>query len=181
MSSRNWFFTLLLLGVSSSLVNFCTVPLAGFAAIAVLTLTQRQGLICLTVIWAVNQALGFGFRGYPLDISTVAWGIVMLGGVLLALLLGHAIHRGVNRRSLVRPARLATLVATSLMTCFLVYELILWLASFQLGTDGGFTPSVLGSVLFTNSLWAMALSILYRVGERTKWLSQSHRHFIPLR
>lgn len=179
MPSSNWFFILFLLGASSSLVNLCTLPLVGFAAIAAETLTWRQGVMSLTLIWAVNQALGFGFRGYPLDTSTVAWGLVMLAGALAALALGRAIHRSGIRSPLARPANLGIRLTTALVVGFLTYQLILWLASFALGTAGGFTPAVLGSVLLTNGLWALALTVLFRLGERSWWLSQPRRRSIP--
>ena len=180
MASRRWLLILIFLGAFSCTVNLCTVPLVGFAAIAVSTLSRRQGVVCLSVIWAVNQALGFGLRGYPLDISTVAWGVVMLGGALFALALGHAIHRGGSPRPLTRPANFATRVAPSLLTGFLAYELILWLASFQLGTVGGFAPAVLGAVLLTNGLWALGLSVLFDIGDKNEWLLQPRRSSFPL-
>jgi len=180
MASRRWLLILIFLGAFSCTVNLCTVPLVGFAAIAVSTLTFRQGVVCLSVIWAVNQALGFGLRGYPLDISTVAWGVVMLGGALFALALGHAIQRGGNSEPVRQPANFATRVGPSLLAGFLAYELILWLASFQLGAEGGFTPAVLGSVLLTQGLWALGLSVLFGIGEKTGWLLQPRQSSLPL-
>ena len=180
MASRRWLLILIFLGAFSCTMNLCTVPLVGFAAIAVSTLSRRQGVICLSVIWAVNQGLGFGLRGYPLDMSTVAWGVVMLGGALFALVLGHAIQRGGSTRPLTRPANFATRVASPLLTGFLAYELILWLANFQLGTVGGFAPAVLGSVLLTNGLWALGLSLVFGVGDKSGWLLQSRRRSLPL-
>ena len=144
---RPWLLTLILLGAMSSVFSSCTVPLVGFAALASTTLSRRQGVVCLSVIWLVNQALGFSVRNYPLEANTVA--------------LGRLIDRRGRRPSTPGIVSLGPRVAVSLTVGFLVYELILWLASFSLGTTGGFTLAVLGSVLRTNGLWALGLSVLF--------------------
>ena len=158
---RPWLLTLILLGAMSSVFSSCTVPLVGFAALASTTLSRRQGVVCLSVIWLVNQALGFSVRNYPLEANTVAWGVMMLAASLAALALGRLIDRRGRRPSTPGIVSLGPRVAVSLTVGFLVYELILWLASFSLGSTGGFTLAVLGSVLRTNGLWALGLSGLF--------------------
>lgn len=166
-----WLLTLTVLGALSSVFTSCTVPLVGFAAVAATTLSRRQGVMSLAMIWLVNQALGFSVRSYPLEASTLAWGVVMLAAALGALALGRRANQNDHRlpRGL---AGLGSRVGVSLLAGFLLYELILWQASFLLGTSGGFTPAVLGSVLLRNSLWALGLTVLYRQGERLKLLER---------
>ncbi len=158
---RTWLLTLILLGAMSSLFSSCTVPLVGFAALAATTLSGRQGVVCLSVIWLVNQALGFSVRNYPLAANTVAWGLMMLAAALAAQALGRTIDGRSRRPSMPGIVNLGPRVAVALTAGFLVYELILWLASFWLGTTGGFTLAVLGSVLRSNGLWALGLSVLF--------------------
>ncbi|NEQ28821.1 MAG: hypothetical protein F6K28_59695 [Microcoleus sp. SIO2G3] len=60
--SRFWFLLLLSVGTLSNVVYFCTVPLAGFGAIAGATLTRRRALLVILSMWFVNQLLGFTVR-----------------------------------------------------------------------------------------------------------------------
>lgn len=82
--SRLWAMMLLGAGVASSFI-YAHTPLPAFAAASGLTLPRRRAFIMVMTIWGVNQALGFTLRGYPLELTAIAWGVVMGAGALLAV------------------------------------------------------------------------------------------------
>ncbi len=81
-----WVGGLLGLGSLSSVV-YPHAPLAGFAIAAGTTLPLKKGAVVTTLIWLVNQAIGFGLRGYPPTVEAFTWGALMLLGSWVVLLL----------------------------------------------------------------------------------------------
>lgn len=60
-----------------SLALACAAPFAGLAATAALFLSPRHAVAAALVGWAANQAVGYGFLGYPMDSQSFAWGAVL--------------------------------------------------------------------------------------------------------
>jgi hypothetical protein len=52
----------------------CAVPLAAFAAIAAMSFDRRVALAATGAVWLANQAWGFAFMHYPIDVETFVWG-----------------------------------------------------------------------------------------------------------
>src|SRR5580658_2280701 len=80
-------FCLALLTAACALASFafaCATPFAAFAVIAAATLPLRPALLVTLAAWLVNQAIGFGFLHYPLDATTLAWGVAIGGAALAA-------------------------------------------------------------------------------------------------
>ncbi|MGF1499702.1 MAG: hypothetical protein ACFB8W_23190 [Elainellaceae cyanobacterium] len=75
-------FALLVLGTISNVI-YAHTPLVAFAAMSGATLTRRRAIATALLIWLVNQALGFGLRGYPLTATAFTWGALMGVGTLL--------------------------------------------------------------------------------------------------
>ncbi|MGF1493382.1 MAG: hypothetical protein ACFBSC_13195 [Microcoleaceae cyanobacterium] len=82
-NGRFWPFALLVVGVASNGV-YAHVPLAALACMSGATLSRRRAVGIALLIWLVNQAIGFGLRGYPLTSTAFTWGALMGIGTLLA-------------------------------------------------------------------------------------------------
>jgi len=63
----------------------CGMPFAALGALAALTLPARDALVLAVLGWLANQAIGFGFLGYPLDAMTLAWGVALGFSALTAV------------------------------------------------------------------------------------------------
>src|SRR6516165_11141655 len=91
---RDWRHPLwlgLLVGASVvfSLGLACAVPLAAFAAAAALSLSRRDALLLVVLVWLVNQLVGFIFLDYPWTATTFAWGAVLGIVAIIATLAGQ--------------------------------------------------------------------------------------------
>ena len=67
-------FCLLLLTaacVLASLAFACATPFAAFAALAGAMLPLSAALLVVMAAWIVNQAIGFGVLGYPMEMNTL--------------------------------------------------------------------------------------------------------------
>jgi hypothetical protein len=67
------FFCLLLLTAACALASFafrCATPFAAFAALAGAMLPFSSALLVVFAAWIVNQAIGFGSLGYPVELHT---------------------------------------------------------------------------------------------------------------
>ena len=53
----------------------CIVPFAAIAVMAAGALSLRRALPLVALVWALNQAIGFGWLGFPHDASTMLWGL----------------------------------------------------------------------------------------------------------
>jgi hypothetical protein len=79
-------FCLLLLTVSWGLASFafaCATPFAAFAAFAGAILPLSAALPVVVAARIVNQAIGFGVLGYPVELNTFVWGFA-IGAALQA-------------------------------------------------------------------------------------------------
>ncbi len=55
----------------------CATPFAAFAVVTAAMLRLRLALLVVTAAWLVNQAIGFGRLGYPIDTKTILWGFAI--------------------------------------------------------------------------------------------------------
>lgn len=155
--SQTWFFVLTALGAISNVLYTCTVPLVGFSAIAGTTLLRRKAIFTIFSLWLVNQAIGFTLRQYPWTLSTLAWGGVMLLGAIIATIL-TAIRTQTHQKGALY---FLGQIGVTLVSSYLIYELIIWLAGFILGGVSEFTPSILWQIFMGNAIWAMGLTSIY--------------------
>jgi hypothetical protein len=80
-------FCLLLLTVACGLTTFpfaCATPFAAFAALAGAMLPLSAALPVVVAAWIVNQAIGFGVLGYPVELNTFLWGFAIGAAALIA-------------------------------------------------------------------------------------------------
>ena len=153
-----WLALLVTASVVFSLGLACAVPLAAFAATAALSLSRRDALLLIVLVWLSNQLVGFTVLGYPSDASTFAWS-AMLGVVaILATLAG----RGIAGR-LANAGRAFTATATFLVA-FAVYEATLFVVSATLlGGTEIYTAAIQGRIFVINAAAFVGLLVLHRL------------------
>jgi hypothetical protein len=131
------FVALLALGTVCSWLG-CLVPFAAISAAAAASLRTRSGAALVTIVWALNQLIGFSYHHYPHDASTYAWGVAMLVAALVAFAAARAVRA--------RPW-LAFLAA------FAAFELVLVTFSIALGGWEAYAPRVLAMISIVNAVW----------------------------
>lgn len=87
-----WMGALVAASILFSFALACGMPFAAIGALAALTMGPRDAALLAGFGWLANQAIGFGFLGYPLDAMTLVWGAALglsalaaVGGATVAL------------------------------------------------------------------------------------------------
>jgi hypothetical protein len=141
-----WLGLLVAASVVFSLGLACAVPLAAFAAAAALSLSRRDALLLILLVWLANQLVGFTVLHYPGTASTFAWGVVLGAVAVLATLAGQWIAG-----RLVDARRAFTVTATFLIA-FTVYEGALFAVSATLlGGTEIYTAAIQGRIFAINA------------------------------
>jgi hypothetical protein len=143
-----------LLTLSCALASFafaCATPFAAFAVVAAATLPLQSALVVTLAAWLVNQAIGFGFLHYPLDASTIAWGLVIGAAALAATAVSVAVLRVTERYSIVVG------LTAALIGAYAAYELVLLSATPFLGGAEDFTVAIVGRLGLLSVAWAIGL------------------------
>ncbi|QDP26420.1 hypothetical protein [Bradyrhizobium cosmicum] len=147
-------FGFVLLTVSCALASFafaCATPFAAFAVVAAAMLPLRPALLVVTGAWLVNQSIGFGVLHYPIDGSTIAWGLVIGAAALLATIAASSILR------MLPQGRTPLMLALALVAAYAVYELALLAATPLLGGEGAFTAAIVTRIGLTSAAWLAGL------------------------
>ena len=98
-------FCLVLLTAACALASFafaCATPFAAFAVVAAAMLPMRPALLIVTAAWIVNQAIGFGALGYPLNADTMLWGFAIGLAALIATATSVPVLRALPRTEVPR-------------------------------------------------------------------------------
>jgi hypothetical protein len=146
-------FCLILLMAASaltSLVFACATPFAAFAAVAVSMLRLPAALGVVAAAWVVNQAIGFGMLGYPIDPNTIMWGVAIGAGALLATLAASSVW---HLTSIGRPV----LLGLSAAAAYATYEIALFAFTPLLGDSGAFAVPVVARLGVLNVVWLIGL------------------------
>ena len=161
-SLRTWLPAVLLVAAcaSASLVFACATPFAAFAVLAAATLPLRPALVTIALVWAVNQAIGFGILNYPRDLGAMAWGLGMLAAALLTTAAAAVVFRRLA------DANLYAVYPVALMAAFAVYEVALLALVPLLGSGDGFTVEIVGNLAFVNAIWLAGLIVAYELIRR---------------
>jgi hypothetical protein len=147
-------FCLLLLTaacVLASLAFACATPFAAFAALAGAMLPLSAALLVVMAAWIVNQAIGFGVLGYPMEMNTLLWGLAI--GV--AALAATAVSAQVPRY-LPQGGRAATLTL-AVIAAYAAYEIVLLAFAPDLGGSGAFTMTIIARLGLLNVVWMLGL------------------------
>lgn len=182
-------FCFALLTISCALASFafaCATPFAAFAVIAAATLPPQSALVVTAAAWLVNQGIGFGFLHYPVDASTVLWGLVIGGATLAATAASMAMLRLMQRAST------AVALSAALVGAYAAYELVLFAATSFLDGAADFSAAILGYIGLLSVLWLIGVVAVCemvrlfnpvrgaaQLHERRADLSSASRHIKP--
>jgi hypothetical protein len=143
-----------LLTVACALASFafaCATPFAAFAVVAAATLRLRPALLVVAGAWLVNQTIGFGALHYPVDASTIAWGLAIGAAALIATAASSAVL-GVLPQD-----RSALVLSLTLVSAYTAYELTLFAATPFLGGEGAFTFAIVTRIGLRSAAWLIGL------------------------
>lgn len=156
-ASGLWRYCLIAVGSASSLI-YPHAPLVSFATLAGITLSRRQAVVSVALIWFVNQFYGFTVRHYPLSAIALLWGVTMgLGTILVALI--ASIQPQFSRRSWVGQS---AWLGMALLLGFAAYQSSFLLVNQWVGMHG-LTAEVLLRLLVREIVWAIVLFALYTI------------------
>jgi hypothetical protein len=145
----------------------CATPFAAFAAFARAILPLSAALTVVVAAWIINQAIGFGVLGYPVELNTFLWGFAI----------GAAAHRdrgidaGTHLPSIGRPVELAL----ALLAAYVAYEAVLLAFTPVLGGTGAFTVAIIARIGLLNVLCMIGLVAAY---ELLKAFALKHQEFV---
>jgi hypothetical protein len=147
-------FCFLLLTAACALASFafaCATPFAAFAVVAAATLPLQSALPVMLAAWLVNQGIGFGFLHYPVDPSTLLWGLVIGAAALAATAASIAVLRLTQRTGT------AVALSAALIGAYAAYELVLFAATPFLGGAEDFSAAIIGRLAVISALWLFGL------------------------
>ncbi len=162
-----WLWPALLVASSAvgSYVFTCATPFAALAAIAAATLAVPQALAVIVAIWALNQAIGFGFLDYPWTLDTALWGLALGAAAVIALAATMAMLRLVLRSSTVMAH------AAAFFAAFLAYQASLFAVALVLGGLEDFAPAIVAQILVLNLIWFAAFLGGHEAAKRWGWVA----------
>jgi len=163
-------FCFALLTMSCALASFafaCATPFAAFAVIAAATLPLQSALLVTVAAWLVNQGIGFGFLHYPVDASTILWGLVIGSAALAATAVSMAVLRVIERTGT------AVALSAALIAAYAAYELVLFAATPFLGGAEDFSKAIVGRLGLLSVLWLIGL---FAVCEMVRLLNSARQH-----
>ncbi|MDY7024391.1 MAG: hypothetical protein SWJ54_24090 [Cyanobacteriota bacterium] len=151
-----WSGILLAVGVATNAI-YAHAPLAAFASLSGATLSRRRAVGVALSIWFVNQAIGFGVRGYPLTPVAFTWGALMGIGTVLAVMVA-SMRLGMNPNSWLGYGR-GIVIATVLG--FAVYQSVI-LFAFPVLADGHLMGwGIVGKLFLKHLMWAGGITIFH--------------------
>lgn len=171
--TRDWRYPLWLSSLVGASVVFslglaCAVPLAAFAAAAALSLSRRDALLLILLVWLANQLVGFTVLHYPWTASTFAWGVVLGTVAVLATWTSQWIAG-----RLVDARRAFSVMATFLIA-FAVYEAALFAVSATLlGGTEIYTAAIQGRIFAINAAAFVGLLALNRLATSVGLVNRS--------
>jgi len=147
-------FCFVLLTVGCVLASFalaCATPFAAFAVLAAAILPLPAALVVTAAVWMVNQAVGFGMLGYPVNVDTILWGVAIGVAAQAATAISVLVLRMLPRTVGVVALGLA------LIGAYAAYEVVLFAATPILGGAGAFTLPIVGRLGSLSLLWLLGL------------------------
>lgn len=162
-----WMATLVGAAMLLSFVLACGMPFAAIAALAALTLAERDAYVLAGLGWLTNQAVGFGFLGYPFDAMTLAWGAAL--GISAVAAVGIAL---IANRAL-RKNNAATRFTLVFLAAWAAQQGTIYMASFILTASmEAFSFATVWFIFWTN---AVAFAVLLAVQATGAWLGLSRQ------
>jgi hypothetical protein len=141
-----WLAVPVLASVLFSLALGCGAPFAAIAALGALALARRDAYLAGFFAWVANQAVGFGFLGYPTDPRTLAWGVAIGLSALSAVWAARWIAARLGGASW------PTIGVAALAAALIAQQVIILASAQVLGFHpAAFAPSVLFDIAWTNA------------------------------
>ena len=148
-----WPLALAAAAILGTIVTACMMPFVGVAVVSAATMPRGRAALTIGGVWAINQLLGFGLLGYPLDAFAVGWGVALGLASLIAMVVAAAILR--KRRGF--EWRLLAAFAAG----FAAYEAGLFVFALFAGGTGTFTANVIARLAVNDGLWCAGLVALH--------------------
>jgi hypothetical protein len=155
---HTWFVPVMLIVISavSSWEFACITPFVAFAVAAGYALSARGALLTVMAIWLVNQAIGFTVLNYPWTVDTILWGFAIGAAALLAAVLAcQRLRLGLHNN--------VTAIGAAFVFALAAYEGGLFLVTFALSGQDGFTPAIVRHVALLNLGWTVGLVGTYEL------------------
>ena len=147
-------FSLLALGAASNAI-YAHAPLVAFAAMSGVILNRRRAIVIAVLIWFMNQAIGFGLRGYPLDTIAFTWGALMGIGTLLVVTFA-SIRPGLNQSSW---AGHWLWVVIALIGGFVLYQGLIMLAYPVMADGHSMGWDIIAKLFVKHVMWTGAIAL----------------------
>lgn len=162
-------FTLLTISCAlASLALACATPFAAFAVVAAAMLPSRSALVVVAGAWLVNQAIGFGALHYPIDGTTILWGLVIGVAALVATFVSSRVLR-------VLPQGWTTFALVAALICaYGGYELTLFAATPFLGGAGSFTAAIIARLGLLSVAWLAGLVAVCEIARLLNSVRRGH-------
>lgn len=159
--STIWMAVLVAAAILFSVALACGMPFAALGALAALTLAPRDAAYLVGLGWLANQAIGFGFLGYPLDMLTLAWGLALgLSALAAAAAAMLALRRVAACGDAIR-------FSVTFLAAWAGQQGTVFAASLVLGgTATAFAPAVIWFIFWTNALAFAVLVGVQLIGAR---------------
>ena len=138
-------------GLAADRFALAAVRVALRGALAALMLPVPAALLVVAVAWIVNQAIGFGVLGYPIDAGTMLWGLAIGAAALIATAMSALVLRFLPRAG--GPAVLGLI----LIAAYAAYEVVLFAFTPALGGAGSFTLEIIARIGLLNVMWMIGL------------------------
>src|SRR5689334_6105021 len=158
MADLVWLVILVLTSVAATLVVSCVTPFAALAVALAGTVRLARALRAMTMIWLINQFIGFILFNFPRTLNVALWGLAIGGGALLSTLAAvSAIKHG---KSFPMTSRLGL----ALLLAFAADEAWLYLAAALLGGVETFSPAIIAELGLANLIWFLVMVGLNELG-----------------
>ncbi|SRR6266542_311574 len=148
-----WLASLVLAALGGSLLISCIMPFVAFAVALAATVRLRLALGAMTVIWLINQLIGFVFYNFPRTTNTVLWGVAIWGAALLTTMIASSVVRRTRELSIF--ARLVF----ALVIGFATYQVALCGAALFLGGRETFSLAIVMQLGFMNLAWLIGIGV----------------------
>lgn len=158
-----WIAILVSASLALSSILACAMPFAALAAVAAITLKRVDAFAVVIAAWFVNQLVGFALLGYPVDATTLAWGVALGLSAVVALM------AAIEAVRLVRDWPTSVAVTVVFAIALVAQQLTIFSASLVLESHpSAFAPDVLAWIAITNAICVLALLAIHELGERLR-------------
>ncbi len=156
-----WAFLIFVLMAGGSFAYACGAPFAAVAALCAIEFKFKEGVATVLAAFLVNQLIGFLFLSYPVEASSIMWGVIIGVSMLVGFFTARMITRG---------SRLVSSSVIAFLAAFTVFQGMIYLAALVLGGTEAFTTEAIAWVFAINSVAFLGMLALYLTATAHNWL-----------